>query len=54
MRSLQSRLEKLEDKVSLNDEPKEEIIIEFIGMDKKVKETFRVDDQGLLVKIPND
>ena len=43
------RVEQLEKKVSLNDEPKEEIIIEFIGMDKKVKETFRVDDNGKLV-----
>ena len=48
------RVEQLEKKVSSNDEPKEEIIIEFIGMDKEVKETFRVDDQGLLVKIPNE
>ena len=47
------RVEQLEKKVSLNDEPIEEIIIQLIGMDKKVTETFRVDDQGLLVKVCN-
>lgn len=48
------RVEQLEEKVSLKDAPKEEIIIELIGMDGNITETFRVDDQGLLVEVCND